>query len=77
MVHQSREEAGRTPVKKHDVLMPALPHGSVVDDKKTIKRIKEKGYDIHRTAAKIKQPKVISQRNQEFPDHWTRYRTAR
>ena len=68
MIYQSRQKVGRLLV---------LSRGGVVDDKQATKRIKKENYDIHRTAPKNIQPKVIGQTDQEFPNHWTRYRPVR
>ena len=68
MIYPGREETGR---------LLTLPRDDVVDDKKAAKRIKEGNHDIHRAAPKNKQLKVIGRKDQEFPNHWTRYRPVR
>jgi|SRR5665213_1345292 len=38
---------------------------------------KEESHDLHRTTPTPKSATAIEWRDQEFPDHWTRYRPAR
>lgn len=48
-----------------------------VDDEEVKTLLKEVDYDLHRTIPEDKHFATVSQRDQEFPDKWTRYRPVR